>query len=29
MVAGFMAIVWLIWLRRQGVEKLWPLETKT
>jgi MFS transporter, GlpU family, inner membrane protein len=29
MIAGFMAIAWLMWLRRQGVEKLWPLETKS
>lgn len=27
MIAGVMAIAWLIWLRRQGVTKLWPLET--
>jgi len=29
MLAGFMAIAWLLWLRRQGVQKLWPLETKS
>ena len=29
MIAGFMAIAWLMWLRRQGVEKLWPLETNS
>jgi len=29
MLAGFMAIAWLIWLRRQGVQKLWPIETKS
>jgi len=28
MLAGIAAVVWLIWLRRQGVEKLWPVEIK-
>lgn len=27
MFAGSMAIAWLLWLRRQGVQKLWPIET--
>ena len=26
MLAGIAAVVWLIWLRRQSVEKLWPAE---
>lgn len=29
MLAGFMAIAWLIWLRRQGARKLWPIETNS
>ena len=28
MFAGLVAVAWLIWLRRQGVEKLWPAEIK-
>jgi nitrate/nitrite transporter NarK len=28
MLAGLVAVAWLIWLRRQGVEKLWPDEIK-
>ena len=28
MVAGVIAVMWLLWLRRQGVEKLWPAEIK-
>ena len=26
MLAGIAAVAWLIWLRRQGVKKLWPAE---
>ncbi len=29
MVAGVAAVAWLIWLRRQGVDKLWPVEIKS
>lgn len=28
MLTGVVAVAWLIWLRRQGVEKLWPAEIK-
>ncbi len=28
MVAGVVAVIWLVWLQRQGVEKLWPAEVK-
>jgi len=28
MLIGLVAVAWLIWLRRQGVEKLWPAEIK-
>ena len=28
MLAGIAAVVWLIWLRRQSVEKLWPAEVE-
>ena len=28
MLAGFAAVVWLVWLRRQGVEKLWPADVE-
>ena len=28
MLIGLVAVAWLIWLRRQGVEKLWPVEIK-
>ena len=29
MIMGLVAVGWLLWLRRQGVQKLWPLETKS
>ncbi len=29
MLAGIAAVGWLIWLRRQGTEKLWPAEIKS
>ena len=29
MVAGIVAVTWLVWLQRQGVEKLWPVVIKT
>jgi len=29
MLAGIAAVVWLVWLRRQSVEKLWPTEVKS
>jgi nitrate/nitrite transporter NarK len=28
MLTGLVAVAWLIWLRRQGMEKLWPAEIK-
>lgn len=29
MLAGIAAVVWLVWLRRRGVEKLWPAELES
>ena len=29
MLAGIAAVAWLIWLRRHGVEKLWPAEVES
>ena len=29
MLAGIVAVAWLIWLRRHGVEKLWPAEVES
>jgi len=29
MVAGVAVVAWLLWLRRQGVDKLWPAEIKS
>jgi len=29
MLAGIAAVVWLVWLRRQSVEKLWPADVES